>query len=562
MGVQGLADGFLAGFNTADQAISRDRELGLRDAAQQQQVKDSDRNYGLAQDQVNWRKETDNRDHQYKSQRDSVGDEQWNKNYGLAQASQRTANASLGMRAQELNMRKSEFNFQRSQAERQQRMQEEMPVVQALYKQIETSGQVDPQLYGQISKDNPLHPSRFFGQGAIDNVMEINQIMPKVLSGEMNYNDPKVLKTINTVLAPYIERNIDEVDPESGKKIKSKELAHIGISEDGKFVIPGLKVTYSDGSTANKPMTQFGSADVNDNQVAKIPIDEFMNKVRGYSQMVGQLNQPDRAKFIGSMVNPPDYSALKEEAKGLRKDMLDIGKARAKAISEATDKEAAATINKQYDQLEDQINESYGKPTKDRVTPMVQQWTGEDQAKAAFVNNAKKSGVLDSSITPEQLDLAYKNYSSSTGKQQSTSQQGISTGQVKTPLQNTALPTQPEIPPQKRERGSLQNDLTAMKFSEMSIDEISDMRNQISAYKNDMGKSELIHLRANLQRESSRANGEKSKYLESMLSEVNNEISKKARSSFKGLSDLGPQPMTYSQWEQGSSGLGLKDLAN
>ncbi|HEO0717138.1 TPA: hypothetical protein U5E38_001684 [Yersinia enterocolitica] len=346
MGVQGLADGFLAGFNTADQAISRDRELGLRDAAQQQQVKDSDRNYGLAKDQVDWRKETDNRDHQYKSQRDSVGDEQWNKNYGLAQANQRTANASLGMRAQELNMRKNEFNFQRSQAERQQRMQEEMPVVQALYKQIETTGQVDPQLYRQISKDNPLHPSRFFGQGPIDNVMEINQIMPKVLSGEMNYNDPKVLKTMNTVLAPYIERNIDEVDPGSGKKIKSKELAHIGISEDGKFVIPGLKVTYSDGSTANKPMTQFGSADVGDNQVAKIPIDEFMNKVRGYSQMVGQLNQPDRAKFIGSMVNPPDKAAMRQESEGYRKELLDISKDEGKQLA-ALNKDGAMMDEKQ-----------------------------------------------------------------------------------------------------------------------------------------------------------------------------------------------------------------------
>lgn len=370
MGVQGLADGFLAGFNTADQAMSRNRELGLRDAAQQQQIKDSDRNYGLAKEQVDWRKETDNRDHQYKSQRDSVGDEQWNKNYGLAQANQRTANASLGMRAQELNMRKSEFNFQRSQAERQQRMQEEMPVVQAMYKQIETTGQVDPQLYGQISKDNPLHPSRFFGQDAINNVMEINQIMPKVLSGEMNYNDPKVLKTMNTVLAPHIERNIDEVDPESGKKIKSKELAHIGISEDGKFVIPGLKVTYSDGSTANKPMTQFGSADVNDNQVAKIPIDEFMNKVRGYSQMVGQLNQPDRAKFIGSMVNPPDKAAMRQEREGYRKELLDIGKDEgnqlAKLNKEATlmdEKQLAAAkqeIKSSSEQRRQQASELYG----------------------------------------------------------------------------------------------------------------------------------------------------------------------------------------------------------
>ncbi|MGG7670091.1 hypothetical protein ACQ4OC_15775 [Yersinia sp. J1] len=562
MGVQGLAEGFLAGFNTADQAVSRNRELGLRDAAQQQQIKDSDRNYGLAQEQANWRKETDNRDHQYKTQRDSVGDEQWGKNYGLAQANQRTANASLGMREQELNMRKDELNFQRSHAQRQQRMQEEMPVVQALYKQIETTGQVDPQLYQQISKDNPLNPSRFFGQEAINNVMEINRIMPKVLTGEVNYNDPKVLKVMNTVLAPHIGRNTDEVDPQTGKKIKSKELNHIGITEDGKYVVPGLKVTYSDGTTANKPMTQFGSADVKDNQVAKIPIEQFMSQVRGYSQMVGQLNQPERAKFIGSMVNPPDYSALKEEAKGLRKDLLDIGKARAKAISEAPDKEAAATINKQYDQLEDQINESYGKPTKDRVTPVVQQWTGDDQTKAAFVQNIQKSGALDSSITSDQLDNAYKKYTSSMGNRQTTDQQNISTEQTKVPQQNTALPTQPDIQPQKRESRSIQNNLTTMRFSEMGVDEISDMRNQISAYKNDMGKSELIHLRANLQRESSRAHGEKSKYLESMLSEVNDEISKKAGSSFKGLSDLGPKPMTYSQWEKGNSGPGLRDFAN
>ncbi|EOB3110390.1 hypothetical protein ACIJH7_002367 [Yersinia enterocolitica] len=562
MGVQGLADGFLAGFNTADQAISRNRELGLRDAAQQHQIKDSDRKYEISKGLADWQKETDSRAFERQIGRDKEDDRRFGQKNLLEQQQLGIQKAGLGMRSQELNMRKSEFNFQRSQAERQQRMQEEMPVVQALYKQIETSGQVDPQLYGQISKDNPLHPSRFFGQGAIDNVMEINQIMPKVLSGEMNYNDPKVLKTMNTVLAPYIERNIDEVDPESGKKIKSKELAHIGISEDGKFVIPGLKVTYSDGSTANKPMTQFGSADLNDNQVAKIPIDEFMNKVRGYSQMVGQLNQPDRAKFIGSMVNPPDYSALKEEAKGLRKDMLDIGKARAKAVSEAPDKEAAAAINKQYDQLEDQINESYGKPTKDRVTPVVQQWTGDDQTKAAFVQNIQKSGALDSSITSDQLDNAYKKYTSSMENRQTTDQQNISTEQTKVPQQNTALPTQPDIQPQKRERASIQNDLTTMKFSEMSIDEISDMGNQISAYKNDMGRNELIHLRANLQRENSRAHGEKSKYLESMLSEVNDEISKKAGSSFKGLSDLGPKPMTYSQWEKGNSGPGLRDFAN
>lgn len=354
MGVQGLADGFLAGFNTADQAISRDRELGLRDAAQQQQVKDSDRNYGLAQEQVNWRKETDSRDFERQSGRDKEDDRRFGLKNVLEQQQLGIQKAGLGMRAQELNMRKNEFNFQRSQAERQQRMQEEMPVVQALYKQIETTGQVDHQLYGQISKDNPLHPSRFFGQGAIDNVMEINQVMPKVLSGEMNYNDPKVLKLMNSVLAPDIARNIDEVDPQTGKKIKSKELNHIGITKDGKFIVPGLKVTYTDGSTDNKPMTQFGSADVKDNQLAQIPIGQFMDRVRGYSQMVGQLNQPDRAKFIGNMVNPPDKAAMRQESEGYRKELLDIGKDESKQLA-ALNKDGAMMDEKQLTAAKQEI---------------------------------------------------------------------------------------------------------------------------------------------------------------------------------------------------------------
>ncbi|MCK8538253.1 hypothetical protein [Yersinia ruckeri] len=383
MGVQGLADGFLAGFNTADQAVSRNRELGLRDAAQQQQIKDSDRNYGLAQEQVNWRRETDSRDFERQSGRDKEDDRRFGLRNALDQQQLGIQKAGLGMRAQELNMRKDEFNFQRSHAERQQRMQEEMPIIQTLYKQLETTGQVDPQLYGQISKDNPLNPSRFFGQEAINNVMEINRIMPKVLSGEVNYNDPTVLKVMNTVLAPHIARNIGEEDPQTGKKIKSKELNHIGITEDGKNVVPGVKVTYSDGTTANKPMTQFGSADVKDNQVAKIPIEQFMSQVRGYSQMVGQLNQPERAKFIGSMVNPPDKSAMRQETEGYRKELLDISKDEGKQLA-ALNKDGAMMDEKQLttarqeiktnsEQRRQQANQLYGMGGESAQQPPAEQ---------------------------------------------------------------------------------------------------------------------------------------------------------------------------------------------
>lgn len=316
MGVQGLADGFLAGFNTADAAISRNKEMGLRDAALQQQVKDSDLNFGLRQADFDYGKEKDQREFGYKQERDKVGDQLWGQKLDLDKQQVGISRAGLGLRAQELGMRQKEYNYKMMQEERNQRLQNEMPVVQTFYKQLEETGKVDPELYSQISKDNPLNPGRFFGKEAINNVMEINQVMPKVLFGDVNYNDHKVIKLMNSVLSTDIKRGEGETDPQTGKKIVSKELGHIGLSEDGEFIIPGIKVKYDDGSTALKPMTEFGFSDSRDSQVAHIPISNMMDKIRGYSQMVGQLNQPNRAEFLNNMINPPDKSAARESPKG------------------------------------------------------------------------------------------------------------------------------------------------------------------------------------------------------------------------------------------------------
>lgn len=186
-------------------------------------------------------------------------------------------------------------------------------------------------------------------------MMEVNRVMAKVPSGEMNYNDPEVIKLMNTVLSPDIKRGEGEVDPQTDKKIVSKELGHIGVSKDGKYMIPGITVKYDDGTTALKSMTENVSSDKRDNQLAYISIANDMGKIRGYGQMVGQLNQPGRAAFLNNMVNPPDKTASREEAKGLRRDMLDVGKASAKALASATDKDAMAEINSQYDQLQNQV---------------------------------------------------------------------------------------------------------------------------------------------------------------------------------------------------------------
>lgn len=412
--VRGLADGFLAGFNTMDNALQRREESELRRLMIDQQQKNEDRRFGLAQEQFNYGKETDNRNFDRQTGRDKEDD----RRFGLRQELERQQlgiqRAGLGMRAQELNMRREEHEFQMAETKRQKRISDEMPAIKMFYDQLEKTGNIDPELFNQISPDNPLNPKRFIGDKAIKDVTEINRIMPAVLNGDMDYNDPAAISVMNNVLSARIQRGIGDKDPETGKTIKAKELGHIGLTEDGQGVIPTLKVTYNDGSTALKPMTRFGSTDPNDT-IAPIALPRLMEEIRGYSQMVGQLNYGGRAKFLSDMVNPPDKTAVREEAKGLRKDLLDVGKARAKALADpmAQDPQTAAGINSQYDQLEQQVRDSYGQPQqqpKAKDDSGLQQWAAGDQGKVAFAQKAIAMGVPVSSLSAEQLDAKYLQY--------------------------------------------------------------------------------------------------------------------------------------------------------
>ncbi|UDQ77756.1 hypothetical protein LJQ72_09470 [Pectobacterium brasiliense] len=412
--VRGLADGFLAGFNTMDNALQRREESELRRLMIDQQQKNEDRRFGLAQEQFNYGRETDGRNFDRQTGRDKEDD----RRFGLRQELERQQlgiqRVGLGMRAQELSMRREEHNYQMAETRRQQRIKDEMPVIKMFYDQLDKTGDVDPELINKISTDNPSHPKRFIGDEAIKNVTEINRIMPEVLNGDMDYNDPAAIRVMNNVLSTHIQRGIGDKDPETGKTIKSKELGHIGLTEDGQRVIPTLKVTYTDGSVADKPMTRFGSTDPNDT-IAPIALPRLMEEIRGYSQMVGQLNYGGRAKFLNDMVNPPDKTAVREEARGLRKDLLDVGKARAKALADpmAQDPQTAAGINSQYDQLEQQVRDSYGQPQqqpKAKDDSGLQQWAAGDQGKIAFAQKAIAMGVPVSSLSAEQLDAKYLQY--------------------------------------------------------------------------------------------------------------------------------------------------------
>ncbi|MFJ5507864.1 hypothetical protein [Pectobacterium jejuense] len=311
-----------------------------------QQQKNEDRRFGLAQAQFDYSKETGLRDYQRQVGRDKQQDEQWGLTHAL---NAKNADRSYALQAQSNSLAQQRFDFQVNEQKRKDHLDSETPTAKAAWDRL-SAGIYDDEslrLMNMISDDNPLSPKRLFGADKIQTVRDISMLMPKVNDGSIDYDDPAVIRVGNTVLSDLIQRNVGETDPQTGKVIKNKELAHWGLTEDQRSIIPTLKITYGDGTTAMKPMTKNGSSDERDDSIAAIPIESLYARFRGYSQMVGAANDPRLAQFMNNIVNPPDKAAVREEAKGLRKDLLDVGKARAKALADpmAQDSQTAAGIN-------------------------------------------------------------------------------------------------------------------------------------------------------------------------------------------------------------------------
>lgn len=541
MGVQGLADGFLAGFQTADGAITRDKELTLRDASLQHQIKDSDRTYSLREADQNYRFKADERDFVYKKGRDDVGDQQWSQKLGLEKQ-------QLGLSAARYNLQKKEFDFQIKAKEEAMLREREAPLVQAFYNSYETTGEFPQHILSQISESNPLHPKRFIGEKAMATVRELNQVMPKVLNGEMNYNDPQVHKVLGTILEPRLNRGIGEKDPQTGKEITKKELSHIGIAEDGKNLLLGVKVTYKDGSTAEKPVTEFGSADVNDKNLAYIPIQRVMEEARGYSQMAGALNQPggDPLRFIAEQVNPK-AKGQSGELKEYRSALLDVDKDEAKQMAElnkdgamldeAQKAAAVKAIQEGANQRRERVGQLFGvgtDPNNDStsggVPPAVKQWAGDDPDKNQVMSELQARGLFKGqNPTPQQLDSVYAGFVQKRGGQKSEGQ-------------SAKLPEYGSVAPLNKTPSAINNNYGQMNFGTMDLDTISGMRDQIHAYKNELEQTELIHLRARLQQGRKMNEGDKAKsaYLTAMIEDVEEELGNRGP-SLKGLRDIGPK---------------------
>ena len=445
MGVQGLADGFLAGFQTMDgyyrgqKADARaDKQMGLQEAAWQNQLgrqKVSDSRY---EDQTN-----------YARGRDKISDERYadETKYNRSQQSlqNRRADAQLGL-AQAANRRSEEaWNLQQEKYKRDQWQEENMPAIRVTLDKLQSGEQLseaDNQLLNNpyASKYNPF---KVFGSQ--DFHSSIETIMGKASALAKNpeamvwdrgklrseINTPDVRKALGTVLRSQLDQGVG-AQSQFGT-VKAYGDPELIPTDRGTFVIQA-PVTYVDNdgneTTRDAPITEGRSADgkaVVREYTPQQLVSYFGQGAQASSSIRKNPEQWDTWSQSAGLSEPPDWKGYRQAVVKVQADAqknisaiqrdMEPGKTRDDAI-EAERK--AAT-----DQVAG-LRDVYGikdKPTgadstaKQSGSPdlrvQVSKWMAGDQGKAEFLNKLvgrQGEGAVQSLITNGQLEAAYQAY--------------------------------------------------------------------------------------------------------------------------------------------------------
>ena len=178
-------------------------------------------------------------------------------------------------------------------------------------------------------------------------------------------NSPENLRNLNTVLAPELKRGVGDVDPGSGKKVANREITGIIPSPDGKLISPKIKLTYSDGSTAEGPLSKFGSTHPDDPLIA-IPKEAAGQQMFARAAASALISSSPNAKALGGTGKNTVRQAVAGKIADLEEKRLDAdSKIRTGSLGtdDASQKKLKDDIeanDKQYQDLEQHLYSVYG----------------------------------------------------------------------------------------------------------------------------------------------------------------------------------------------------------
>ncbi|EOQ8721700.1 hypothetical protein K5G74_RS15070 [Escherichia coli] len=387
--MSGFAQGLLAGFSTVDQAMTRRKELGLREAQLAQQQKNNERDFEFAQSQFEHRKENDQRTY-------DLNVRNADREYALKErehkAAQNYRNASLGLSQQRLQLEK----YNQRRLEYNDMIAHSQPLMEALGKAIEAGDQeAATRLFGQLPKGHPLILMSNEGYAAkagqaVINLQKIFGDKPDMAIDSLN--TPENLDVLSGVFAPELQQRIGMPDSTGEKTIKEARIGSIVPAQQEGYVLIGLDLTYSDGSTAHKPVTEYGSAHPDDQTVLAIPVDKAIAQVR------------DRSKFAEISKN---YGYFMPKQQGLSLKELQKGASNVAADAIKNGGNAQAAVDEYYAATGSQPHQQ--KIQQQKLQQQVINWAGDDPDKLSFARNvaARQPEMLE----PQNQKLLENGYS-------------------------------------------------------------------------------------------------------------------------------------------------------
>ncbi|EOM2335060.1 hypothetical protein E9J43_005169, partial [Escherichia coli] len=350
--------------------------------------------FEFAQSQFEHRKENDQRTY-------DLNVKNADREYALKErehaAAQNYRNASLGISQQRLQLEK----YNQRRLEYNDMIAHSQPLMTALGKAIDAGDQeAAMRIYGQLPKGHPLTLMSSEGYAAkagqaVNNLQKIFDDKPDRAIASLN--TPESLDALSGVFAPELQQRIGMPDSTGKKTIKEARIGSIVPAQQEGYVLIGLDLTYSDGSTAHKPVTEYGSAHPDDQTVLAVPVDKAIELVR------------DRSKFAEISKNF-GYFTPKQEGLSLKDIQKEASQVAAEAIKNGGNAQAAR----------DEFLAAHGLPEYqqkiqqqkfEQLLQKGQTWAEGDPVKLEFVKaTAANMPALLEPGREKELEIWYQNH--------------------------------------------------------------------------------------------------------------------------------------------------------
>lgn len=449
MSVSGLAEGFLAGFNTMDryqrgqkEDERMDKAMGLRDAMwqnEQERQKVADERY---QSEL-----------AYREGRDKLADAKYDRQFALTERQVKSAEARAGAAerraaAQEARQQQ-EYEWQKTLRDKQLFQQENLPIIQSGWQAV-TEGKDPGQQFWSVVRDpraGSFNPERYLQQdyaeagktfvtyaGNLVRQAQEGKLDPTTPEGHAAVNNPDFIKAAGTLYQDEVSKGVGDIDPESGKTITSKQLNNIMITPDGRGVVLGVEVTYDDGSKAVRPVTNNRTSSPDDHPKV-IPINDFLKPAYQRAALAKHMiGNADQLRTSLGLTAGPDQVGYKKAVTELEKQH---GQNRARiSSSNAEDKDLQLdALDAQLEQSKAALADTFGMTSKaeekEAGTP-IKEWTGGDPERLQFVKEANQHGKLSSLLdSPAKMNMAFELWRQQAAKQRQTEQATVTANRLR-----------------------------------------------------------------------------------------------------------------------------------